>query len=132
MTLRKDEPFGASLALAVAGPRALNDLAPIVSWQLARLSTRLSAPERPAGLGLLASKTDPSTAAPAGSLSSRRWGQVSLSHSLEMRPSIWVPMQAVLLAVRLKQLEGLSRASELHNDHCKEVNQTHAEQKKQE
>ena len=54
------------------------------------------------------------------------------SHSLEMRPSIWVPMQAVLLAVRLEQLEGLSRTFELHNDDCKEVNQIHAEQTQEE
>ena len=64
---RKDEPFGASLALAVAGPQALNNEAPIDSWRLARPSTRLLAPQRPAGLGLLASKTDASTAAAAGS-----------------------------------------------------------------
>ena len=48
-------------------------------------------------------------------------------------------MQAVLLAVRLEQLavrleqlEGLSRTFELHNDDCKEVNQIHAEQTQEE
>ena len=53
-------------------------------------------------------------------------------HSLEVRPSTWVPMQAVQLAVRLKQLAGLSRTFELHNDDCKEVNQVHAEQTQEE